>query len=176
MCRTSSLLTREALTSSQSSAIPPRFFIWRNALTIMRKCSREGCGDSFSLTVRAGHNSGTAMAGRRRTYHEGRRYCSDTYRKLASKARRALQSSPKRRPVERRKPRTLTTPLSPCPAPPKNRYFKGLPTTKNWLEPNSIPCASDQPSARGARQRLCPSPEPGTGPGRLDGAGRRLAA
>jgi hypothetical protein len=74
-----------------------------------RKCSRENCGNRFTLTIRAGRNSDKAMAGRKRTYHQGQRYCSATCRKLASKARRApLQASPQKRP----KTLSATTPSS----------------------------------------------------------------
>jgi hypothetical protein len=76
---------------------------------LTRKCSRDSRGNRFALTIRAGRNSDKAMAGRKRTYHQGQRYCSASCRKLASKARRApLQASPQKRPI------TLlaTTPLS----------------------------------------------------------------
>ena len=72
-----------------------------------RKCSRIGCNERFSLVLRGGRNSDKAMAGRQRTYHKGRRYCSDTCRKLASKAR--LQSSPKRAEKSRPATRVLST-------------------------------------------------------------------
>ena len=67
-----------------------------------RKCSRIGCNERFALVLRGGRNSDKAMAGRQRTYHKGQRYCSDTCRKLASKAR--LQSSPKRAEKSRYQP------------------------------------------------------------------------
>ena len=57
-----------------------------------RICARLGCGERFSLVLRGGRNSRKAQAGRKPSYHKGRRYCSDTCRKLASKAR--YQSSP----------------------------------------------------------------------------------
>src|SRR6516162_2890798 len=50
--------------------------------------------ERFSLVLRAGRDSGRAKAGRKRCLHKGRRYCSDTCRKLASKARHWSQSSP----------------------------------------------------------------------------------
>jgi hypothetical protein len=60
-----------------------------------RKCSRIGCNNRYPLVLRGGRNSGKAMAGRERSLHKGRRYCSDTCRKLASKERRVpLQPSP----------------------------------------------------------------------------------
>jgi hypothetical protein len=72
-----------------------------------RKCAR--CNESFYLVLRGGRNSGKAKAGRRHTHHKGRRYCSDTCRKLASKGRRkSHQSSPERAA----KPLPATTPLS----------------------------------------------------------------
>jgi len=37
---------------------------------LTRKCSRENCGNRFTLTIRAGRNSDKAMAGRKRTYHQ----------------------------------------------------------------------------------------------------------
>jgi hypothetical protein len=52
-----------------------------------RQCSRVGCDKRFSLTLRAGRNTYRSRAGREKTYHLGRRYCSDTCRKMASKAR-----------------------------------------------------------------------------------------
>jgi hypothetical protein len=62
----------------------------------VRKCSRVGCNERYPLVLRGGRNSDKARVGRRQTYHQGRRYCSDTCRKLASKTRTgALQSSPK---------------------------------------------------------------------------------
>ena len=76
---------------------------------LTRKCGRDSCGTRFALTIRAGRNSDKAMAGRKRSYHQGQRYCSATCRKLASKARRApLQASPQKRP----KTLLATTPLS----------------------------------------------------------------
>jgi hypothetical protein len=61
-----------------------------------RKCSRVGCNERYPLVLRGGRNSDKARVGRRQTYHQGRRYCSDTCRKLASKTRLgALQPSPK---------------------------------------------------------------------------------
>ena len=75
---------------------------------LTRKCSRENCGNRFTLTIRAGRNSDKAMAGRKRTYHQGQRYCSATCRKLASKRRAPLQASPQKRP----KTLLATTPLS----------------------------------------------------------------
>ncbi len=57
----------------------------------LRKCSRPGCDERFSLNIRGGRNSGKALAGRKHTPHEGRRYCSETCRKLASKARKRTQ-------------------------------------------------------------------------------------
>jgi hypothetical protein len=74
-----------------------------------RKCSRPGCNERFPLVTRGGRNSIKARAGRKQTLHQGRRYCSDTCRKLASKAR--LQPSPsgaKKAP----KVALATTPLS----------------------------------------------------------------
>ena len=66
-------------------------------------------GNRFAVTIRAGRNSDKAMAGRKRTYHQGQRYCSATCRKLASKARRApLQALPQKRP----KTLPATTPSS----------------------------------------------------------------
>jgi len=68
-----------------------------------RICARPGCGERFSLVLRGGRNSCKAQAGRKPSYHKGRRYCSDTCRKLASKrrlgphaqtARQEHQSSP----------------------------------------------------------------------------------
>src|SRR5262245_33298675 len=57
-----------------------------------RKCAR--CGGRFSLKRRRGRN----LSGRKRLrptpYHEGARYCSETCRKLASKARRAALQQP----------------------------------------------------------------------------------
>jgi len=85
-------------------------------MTETRKCSRIDCNERFSLVVRGGRNSEKAMAGRKRTYHKGRRYCSDTCRKLASKTRLApLQPSSGTEPIEAQKaPKALqaTTPLS----------------------------------------------------------------
>jgi hypothetical protein len=78
----------------------------------MRKCSRDGCGERFSLAFRGGRNSDKAMAGRKRTYHDARRYCSDTCRKLASKARRAPINRPVIRPATHLKAPEATTPLS----------------------------------------------------------------
>jgi hypothetical protein len=74
-----------------------------------RQCSRVGCKERYELVIRGGRNSGKAMVGRERTYHKGRRYSSATCRELASKAR--LQPSP-RVPLEGRKRRLATTPLS----------------------------------------------------------------
>ena len=74
-----------------------------------RQCSRVGCDKRFSLVLRAGRNSGRAMAGRKRTYQDTRRYCSDACRKLASKDRRA----PFNRPFAR-----ATTPVKA----PEGRY------------------------------------------------------
>jgi hypothetical protein len=57
-----------------------------------RKCTR--CGERFALKRRRGRN----LSGRKRLrptrYHEGARYCSDTCRKLASKARRPTPQQP----------------------------------------------------------------------------------
>jgi hypothetical protein len=60
-----------------------------NRLTETRTCSRAGCSERYALTVRGGRNSGKAQAGRKLSYHRGRRYCSDTCRKLASKSCRS---------------------------------------------------------------------------------------
>jgi hypothetical protein len=91
----------------------PGFFILEEPLSeVTRKCSRTGCNNRFTLNIRAGRNSGKATSGRKHSCHNGRRYCSDTCRKLASKARRTLQSSPQRKPAWRRKPRPATYPLS----------------------------------------------------------------
>jgi hypothetical protein len=58
-----------------------------------RKCSH--CGAQFTLGTRRGRNSDKRHAKAARSYHDGARYCSDTCRKLASKARRgSLQPSP----------------------------------------------------------------------------------
>lgn len=35
---------------------------------LMRICSRDGCDNRFPLAVRAGRNSGKAIAGRKRTF------------------------------------------------------------------------------------------------------------
>jgi hypothetical protein len=68
--------------------------------TQKRVCGRLGCGARFSPTRRAGRNSGRALAGRKHRYHEGRIYCSDACRKLASKARRSrLFEAHKSRPL-----------------------------------------------------------------------------
>ena len=81
-----------------------------------RKCSRVGCNERYPLVLRAGLNSGKARAGRKQTYHQGRRYCSATCRKLASMARTgALQSSPERlqsSPKTGAKGHPATSPLS----------------------------------------------------------------
>jgi hypothetical protein len=52
-----------------------------------RTCSRFDCNNRFELKHRAGRNSGRSRAGTKRRYHEGRLYCSDACRKLASKVR-----------------------------------------------------------------------------------------
>jgi hypothetical protein len=52
-----------------------------------RKCAH--CNERYPLVFRAGRNSGRARAGRKRRFHEGRLYCSDTCRKLAHKLRHA---------------------------------------------------------------------------------------
>ena len=81
-----------------------------------RKCSRVGCNERYPLVLRGGRNSDRARVGRKQTYHEGRRYCSATCRKLASRTRtRALQSSPERlqsSPKTGPKGHPATTPLS----------------------------------------------------------------
>ena len=51
-----------------------------------RKCSH--CGERLSLVQRSGRDSYRARANRERSFHEEKRYCSATCRKLASKARR----------------------------------------------------------------------------------------
>lgn len=56
-------------------------------VTETRRCSRIGCNQRYELTLRCGR-FGTS---RKRILHEGRRYCSDTCRKLASKARKKSQ-------------------------------------------------------------------------------------
>jgi hypothetical protein len=53
-----------------------------------RKCGH--CGERFNLSLR----SGRTRTNKRRTLHEGRRYCSDTCRKLASKTRRTPFKTP----------------------------------------------------------------------------------
>jgi hypothetical protein len=78
-------------------------------LSETRTCSRVGCNERYSLVIRGGRNSGKAMAGREHTYHTGRRYCSDTCRKLASKARVTIEEI---RPVEASVTIDSTTPLS----------------------------------------------------------------
>ena len=60
--------------------------------TSKRVCGRLDCGKRFSLVHRAGRNSGRARAGRKRRFHDGRLYCSDYCRKLASKVRRSRLS------------------------------------------------------------------------------------
>jgi hypothetical protein len=77
-----------------------------------RQCSRPGCNERFSLIVRGGRNSDKATPGSKRTYHKGRRYCSDTCRKLASKAR--LQPSPVI---------ALSTPEQKCISWPEQKYI-----------------------------------------------------
>jgi hypothetical protein len=82
-----------------------------------RECSRPGCNERYPLVLRGGRNSGKARAGRKQAYHQGRRYCSPTCRKLASKARalgpaRALQPSPRRAAREGQKPAPATGVLS----------------------------------------------------------------
>jgi hypothetical protein len=59
-----------------------------------RKCAR--CGQRFELAERRGRNSGRCPPKEtgKRVYHEGARYCSETCRKLASKARRAAFQQP----------------------------------------------------------------------------------
>jgi hypothetical protein len=52
-----------------------------------RKCAREGCSKRFALQYRAGKDTDRRKGRRKRTLHEGRRYCSDYCRKLASKSR-----------------------------------------------------------------------------------------
>ena len=42
-----------------------------------RKCSRVGCNERYP-SCREGRNSSNARAGRKQTYHQGRRYCSAT--------------------------------------------------------------------------------------------------
>jgi hypothetical protein len=62
-----------------------------------RKCSRIGCDNRYPLVRRRGRNRSSRKQHAPTAYHDGRRYCSDTCRKLASKARRSAdQSSPKR--------------------------------------------------------------------------------
>jgi hypothetical protein len=59
-----------------------------------RKCAR--CGQRFELAERRGRNSGRCLPKEtdKRVYHKGARYCSETCRKLASKARRAALQQP----------------------------------------------------------------------------------
>jgi hypothetical protein len=59
-----------------------------------RKCAR--CGQRFELAERRGRNSGRCPPKEtdKRVYHKGARYCSETCRKLASKARRAALQQP----------------------------------------------------------------------------------
>jgi hypothetical protein len=80
-----------------------------------RICARLGCGEHFSLVLRGGRNSRKA-AGRKPSYHKGRRYCSDACRKLASKRRLGPhQSSPEAseiRPAERQNEDPATGVLS----------------------------------------------------------------
>jgi hypothetical protein len=79
-----------------------------------RKCAR--CNERYSLSYRAGRNTCRARPGRKRVYHQGRRYCSDTCRKLASKDRvQALKSCQATTPLINRHQR-----LWQC------RYFNGL--------------------------------------------------
>jgi hypothetical protein len=78
-----------------------------------RKCSR--CGERFLLGARRGRNSDKRHANAARSYHLGARYCSDTCRKLASKARCATQPSPvgeQKQPVGGKKQRGATNVLS----------------------------------------------------------------
>ncbi len=58
-----------------------------------RRCGR--CGKRFELSLR----SGRTRTNKSKTLHEGRRYCSDTCRKLASKARRTPFKTPNAGPV-----------------------------------------------------------------------------
>jgi hypothetical protein len=83
----------------------------RNSTAPTRKCAK--CGERFALKRRRGRN----LSGRKRLrparYHEGARYCSDTCRKLASKARLSgRQPSPvdaKNRSKPRGCPHVLST-------------------------------------------------------------------
>jgi hypothetical protein len=63
-----------------------------------RKCAR--CNESYALSVRAGRNTERAKAGRKRTYHRGRLYCSDNCRKRDHEARTgALKARPATTPL-----------------------------------------------------------------------------
>jgi hypothetical protein len=52
------------------------------------KCARPGCDERFTLQYRAGKDTYRRKGRRKRTQHEGRRYCSDNCRKRASEARK----------------------------------------------------------------------------------------
>jgi hypothetical protein len=109
-----------------------------------RICARLGCGERFSLVLRAGRDSGRAKAGRKRSLHKGRRYCSDTCRKLASKAR--AQPSPNGRPIVR-----------------KSDVFSTVTTAENSVD--ILPTYKGQKSGRGSLKRtfggytVVPDPE-----------------
>jgi len=44
-------------------------------MTTARQCAH--CSEHYALAFRAGRNSAKAKPGRERTYHQGRRYCSE---------------------------------------------------------------------------------------------------
>jgi hypothetical protein len=75
-----------------------------------RKCGH--CGKRFDLPLR----SGRTRTNRKKTLHREKRYCSDTCRKLASKARRTRFKTPCNthgiRPTSHLKAPEATTPLS----------------------------------------------------------------
>ena len=99
-----------------------------------RICARPGCGERFSLVLRAGRDSGRAKAGRKRSLHKGRRYCSDTCRKLAAKARHWSQSSPEMSSKRSERAATFSTVTSASNTVDISRGYKGRKSGRAGLQ------------------------------------------
>jgi hypothetical protein len=72
-------------------------------MTETRKCAREGCNERYALQYRAGKDTDRRKRRRKRSLHQGRRYCSDNCRKRTSEGRQGGKASRSAQPSANRR-------------------------------------------------------------------------